>query len=148
MDSKTRNRLIAVIVIAAIGAIGACKKKPAGDAPGNEASSKGIGPVSSVTLGAIDPAMVKEGQELYEGKCAACHKMDEKVVGPALGGVTKRRTPEWIMNMILNPEEMTKQDPTAQALLAEHLTQMTFQNVTEKEARAILEYFRKTDEGK
>jgi hypothetical protein len=74
--------------------------------------------------------------------------MDEKVVGPALGGVTKRRTPEWIMNMILNPEEMTKQDPTAQALLAEHLTQMTFQNVTEKEARAILEYFRKTDEGK
>ncbi len=147
MDSKTRNRLIAVLAIAAIGTIGACKKKPAGDA-GSEASSKGIGPVSSVTLGAIDPAMVKSGQEVYEAKCAACHKMDEKVVGPALGGVTKRRTPEWIMNMILNPEEMTKQDPTAQALLAEHLTQMTFQNVTEKEARAILEYFRKTDEGK
>lgn len=149
MDSRTRTRtqLIAMLVIAAVAAVGACKKKPAGDA-GSEASSKGIGPVSSVTLGAIDPAMVKEGQELYEGKCAACHKMDEKVVGPALGGVTKRRTPEWIMNMILNPEEMTKQDPTAQALLAEHLTQMTFQNVTEKEARAILEYFRKTDEGK
>ena len=146
MESRTTKRVIAAVAIAALGAFVACKK-PAGK-PDDGASSKGIGPVTSVQLAAIDPAMVKEGAEVFDGKCAACHKMDEKVVGPALGGVTKRRTPEWIMNMILNPEEMTKQDPAAQALLAEHLTQMTFQNVTEKEARAILEYFRKTDEGK
>lgn len=140
------TRLYLMLGVAALGAFAACKK-PA-DKPADTASSKGIGPITSVQLGAIDAALVKQGQEVFDGKCAACHKMDEKVVGPALGGVTKRRTPEWIMNMILNPEEMTQKDPAAQALLAEHLTQMTFQNVSEKEARAILEYFRKTDEGK
>lgn len=146
MESRTK-KVVTAVAIAALAAFVACKK-PAGQSEDSGASSKGIGPVSSVQLGAIDPAMVKQGAEVFDGKCAACHKMDEKVVGPALGGVTKRRTPEWIMNMILNPEEMTQKDPAAQALLAEHLTQMTFQNVSEKEARAILEYFRKTDEGK
>ncbi|MEO0169795.1 MAG: cytochrome c, partial [candidate division WOR-3 bacterium] len=84
-------------------------------------------------------------EEIFKTKCSACHKLDERYVGPALKGVTKRRTPEWIMNMILNPEEMTKNDPIAKKLLEEYLTQMTFQNVSEDEARAILEYFRLVD---
>ena len=25
-------------------------------------------------------------------------------------GITKRRTPEWIMNMIMNPDEMVKEN--------------------------------------
>lgn len=145
---KYKNyRLTAIALVAVCCALGACKK-PAGDASHGADSSKGVGPITSVQLAAIDSALAKQGKEVFDTKCAACHKMEEKVVGPALAGITKRRTPEWIMNMILNPEGMTKQDPTAQALLAEHLTQMTFQNVTEADARAILEYFRKTDEGK
>jgi hypothetical protein len=40
------------------------------------------------------------------------------------------------------------EDPTAQKLLEEHLTQMTFQNVTQEEARMILEHFRKKDGAK
>jgi hypothetical protein len=51
------------------------------------------------------------------------------------------------MNMVLNPVEMTQKDPTAQELLATYLTQMTFQNVSEEDARAILEYFRQLDGG-
>jgi cytochrome c1 len=47
--------------------------------------------------------------------------------------------------MITNPEEMTKKDPQAMKLLEEHLTQMTFQNVTDDEAKAILEYMREID---
>ena len=46
------------------------------------------------------------------------------------------------MNMVLNPQEMTRQDPTAKELLGEFMTQMPNQNLTEEEARAVLEYFR------
>ncbi len=47
------------------------------------------------------------------------------------------------MNMILNPENMTKEDPIAKKLLQEYNgVQMTNQNLTQEEARAVLEYFR------
>jgi mono/diheme cytochrome c family protein len=108
--------------------------------------NKGIGPFSSVEIGAIDQELVVQGQLVFESKCAACHKFEGKYVGPSLGGITSRRTPEWIMNMIMNPVEMTQKDPIGQELLEEYLTQMTYQDVSEEEARAILEFFRDNDE--
>ncbi|AMM52594.1 cytochrome C [Rufibacter sp. DG15C] len=112
-----------------------------------EDNGMGIGPVSTVQVGAdIDQALATSGKSLFEGKCSACHQLsDQKIVGPGLAGVTDRRKPEWVMNMIINPEEMTKKDPTAKKLLAEHLTQMTNQNVNEQDARALLEYLRQND---
>ncbi len=110
-----------------------------------EVSSSGIGPVSEFTPGEIDMDRAKTGKTLFENKCSACHKMGEKYVGPDLAGVTKRREPAWILNMILNPVEMTKKDPVANELLATHYTQMTQQNVTEDQARDLFEYFRVND---
>lgn len=103
---------------------------------------KGIGPVKSVTLGEIDQALVDKGNELFKTKCSACHKIEKRFVGPAMAGITERRTPEWIMNMILNPEGMVAENPIAKQLLAEYLSPMANQSLTEDEARAILEYFR------
>jgi len=108
-------------------------------------NNKGVGPIKSVNLSEINAELVKKGEELFSSKCSACHKMDTKVVGPALAGVTKRRTPEWIMNMILNPNEMTQRDPIAKRLLSQYASAMANQNLTEDEARAILEYFRNYD---
>lgn len=105
--------------------------------------NKGIGPVKSVTLGDIDEAQVARGKEIFANMCTACHKWDKKFVGPALDGITERRSPEWIMNMILNPEEMIAKDPIAKKLLIENnMAVMANQNLTEEEARDILEYFR------
>ncbi len=101
---------------------------------------------NEVKLGPIDKNLAKKGEEIFEMKCSACHKIDEKYIGPPIRGVTKRRKPEWIMNMILNPVEMTQKDPIAKQLLAEYLIQMTFQNVSKEDARALLEYFRSIDE--
>jgi len=106
------------------------------------ASDKGVGPVTSVELGEINEELVEQGKELFKANCTACHKIGKRSVGPALKGVTERRTPEWIMNMILNPEEMVEKDPTAKALLAEYLAPMANQSLKEDEARAILEFFR------
>ena len=103
---------------------------------------KGVGPITSVTLGEIDQKMADEGKAVFLAKCSACHKISKRVVGPALVGVTTRRSPEWIMNMNLNPEKMVKENPTAKALLAEYVAPMANQNLTEAEARLILEYFR------
>ncbi|QHT68340.1 cytochrome c [Rhodocytophaga rosea] len=108
--------------------------------------SKGIGPVSNVNVGAdIDKTLAGQGKTIFESKCAACHKLNERYVGPPLGGVTQRRKPEWIMNMILNPQEMVQKNDTAQALLSTYMTQMPNQNLTQEEARAMLEYFRQAD---
>lgn len=107
------------------------------------ASDKGIGPVSKVELVSTpNQAMVDQGKAIFESKCTACHKFGERYVGPDLAGVTGRRKPEWIMNMILNPQEMQQKDPTAHELLAQFMTQMPNQDLTQEEARAVLEYFR------
>jgi len=115
--------------------------------PNVKSDSKGVGRFTSVEVGAdIDADMAAKGKAVFETKCTACHKTtDEKLVGPGLKNITNLRTPEWIMNMITNPEEMTKKDPVAKALFEEHLIQMTFQNVSDDEARQILEYLRQND---
>jgi hypothetical protein len=47
------------------------------------------------------------------------------------------------MNMILNPDQMVKEDPLAKKLLMEYNgSPMANQNLTEEEARAVVEYFR------
>lgn len=111
----------------------------------SEKKDIGIGPIKEVKLEPINPELVTKGKGIYEMKCLPCHKMDERLVGPPMRGVTKRRTPEWIMNMILNPQEMTQQDPVAKELLGIYLIQMTFQDVSQDDARALLEYFRSED---
>ena len=103
----------------------------------------GIGPVRSLELGELDQAMADEGKKIYDAKCTACHNINTKMIGPPQAGVLDRRTPEWVMNMIVNPSEMIKKDPTARRLLKEYNNvPMTEQGVTEEEARKILEYFR------
>ena len=64
-------------------------------------------------------------------------------MGPAPKGIMSRRNPEWVMNMILDPEGMVKNDPLAKALLMEfNGAPMANQNLSEEDARAVLEYFR------
>lgn len=107
-------------------------------------NNKGVGPIKSVTLGAtVDQALADKGAIVFKSKCSACHKTNKKFVGPNPTGVLERRSPEWVMNMILNPVQMVKEDPVAIALLKKfNGSPMANQNLTEEEARQVLEYFR------
>ena len=107
-------------------------------------TTKGVGPITSVELGAdIDQAMATQGADVFKKMCTACHRPDKKFIGPAPTGILERRSPEWVMNMILNPEEMVQKDALAKELLIEfNGSPMANQNLTEEEARAVLEYFR------
>jgi cytochrome c len=103
----------------------------------------GIGPITEpVALDGVDKAMAHAGQELFEHKCAACHKMGDRYVGPALGEVTKRRSPAFVMNMVLNPQGMVAKHPVSRKLLGEFFVQMPNLNLTPTEARQLLEYLR------
>jgi mono/diheme cytochrome c family protein len=94
----------------------------------------------------LDQAMVKEGQAIYDTKCSACHKLtDEKLVGPGWAGVTKRREPAWIMNMVTNVDIMLESDPEAQKLLEQCLVRMPNQNMNKEDARKVLEFMRHND---
>ncbi len=105
--------------------------------------NKGIGRFKDVKIAdKIDDAMVAKGKALYKTNCTACHKFKKKYIGPALKGVTKRRSPEWIMNMITNTKEMLEKDPVAKALITEYHAPMAQQTLKDDEVRAIVEYFR------
>jgi len=105
------------------------------------------GPSVHVELGPIDEELAQQGEEIFNQICVACHRIDQRLVGPPLRGVTQRRDPEWIMKMILDPEWMIQNDPIAKQLFEEYKTPMTNQNLSEEQARALLEYLRAIDEG-
>lgn len=90
----------------------------------------------------INNDMAEKGKKVFQEKCMACHRYETKLVGPPLGQVTGRRTPDYIMSMILNPELMLKNNDTTKALLSTYLTPMANQHVSTEDARAILEHLR------
>lgn len=55
--------------------------------------------VFSLNLSAQD-ANPENGKKLFNTNCAACHKLDKKLIGPALKGVSERRTNEWLQAWI------------------------------------------------
>lgn len=106
-------------------------------------NNKGIGPIDQVDLAPqIDQEMVKNGEELFQNHCASCHRIHENAMGPGLGNVLERRSPEFVMNLILNTNEMLEKSPVMKSLQAEYEERMIQVDVTEEEARDIVEYLR------
>jgi mono/diheme cytochrome c family protein len=108
---------------------------------------KGYGEITEVKLNeTLNQDMVERGRAIYDMKCSACHKLSaQRVVGPGWAGLTEKRKPEWIMNMITNVDIMLEKDPTAQKLLEECLTRMPNQNVSVGDARDLLEFIYQND---
>ena len=90
--------------------------------------------------------MASNGEKIFAVKCGSCHKLtNEKLVGPGWLGVTSRHKPEWILNFITNTDEMLNKDPKAQAQLEICLVRMPNQNLSDADARSLLEFMRKND---
>jgi len=110
-------------------------------------NNKGIGKFKDVKLThPLDEAMVTKGDGIFNSKCIACHKLtNEKLVGPGFKGVSDKRTPEWIMNFITNTNVMLDSDLVAQQLMVVCISRMPNQNLSDDEARQMLEFIRKND---
>lgn len=104
----------------------------------------GVGPIKSLKLDAkLDDKMVTEGKGIFNDKCAVCHELDQKKVGPALRNITKDRTPEYIMNLLLNTEKMQQADPNVKALIKKYNdVVMVNPQLTQPKARSVVEYLR------
>jgi cytochrome c1 len=103
----------------------------------------GIGPVTErLDIGELDVERARRGAEIFDLRCTACHRMGRRFVGPPLGEITEARSPEFLINFILNPEEMTNRHPVGQALLQEYMTIMPYQNVSKEQAIDIVDFLR------
>jgi len=103
---------------------------------------KGIGPIKEVKLGPLNDTLAAKGKQIFTQKCTVCHLLNKKKIGPPLHNITNVETPEFIMNMILNADEMEKKDPKVKKLVSQLQTYMSVSDLTEADARAVLEYLR------
>lgn len=118
------------------------------ETPGSEAPAETASPWPAQPTGPVDEELAERGEEFFQSRgCVACHKIGEgQLVGPDLAGVTERRSYEWTLAMITNPDSMLRTDSIARQLLSEYFTPMSDQGVTAEEARALWEYMRHEDE--
>jgi mono/diheme cytochrome c family protein len=100
----------------------------------------------SFSLKAEFKASAEEGKKLYEANnCGSCHALDKKVVGPALRGVTERRSEEWLIKWIRNNEAFRKSgDADANAIFKEYggAAMNIFENLSPDQVKHILEYIK------
>ena len=152
------NRFLAVIATVSILAAGAVMGTGCSSTPETEAERQarwvagnlnsweyehGIGPITEdIPSTAVDPARAASGHDLFVKKCATCHYLDFKKTGPMLRDVANRRPPEYILNQILNPEEMGKYHPEGRKLLAQYSQFMTIQGITRENAEDLLNFLR------
>jgi nucleotide-binding universal stress UspA family protein len=59
-----------------------------------------------------------------------------------LRDVTKRRSAEYVLNQILNPEQMGKLHPDGKKLVAQYAQYMTIQGITRENAEDLLAFLR------
>ena len=107
----------------------------------------GLGPVKDplIMSDELNIAIVDSGRVLFLDRCLKCHTTADNLKGPALTKITERRRPEWIMNLLLNPTEMSAKDPFAKKTADNYGNTMKHYVFDYTEAREILEYFRFVD---
>jgi cytochrome c len=110
-------------------------------------NNKGVGRFKNIQLeNPYNKDMAAKGKAIYQSKCFACHKLSSEIlVGPGWADVTTRRTPEWIMNWITNTKVMIDKDLAVQAEMAVCLIRMPSQDLTDEQARNVLEFMRQND---
>lgn len=127
--------------------LASCSPKESNDQATESASSEAITEVSSTTTAVADVAL---GEAIVTDatKCAMCHKLtEEKLIGPGLKGVTKKRTEEWLTNMIKDPIGWVEKDAEAKKLFEEYnKVPMTHIELTDQDIANVIAFLASNDE--
>jgi len=97
---------------------------------------------SASTLHAFE-GDAKNGKKLFKSNCASCHKLDKKLVGPALTGVTDKYSEEWLTKWIRNNAELRASgDEDAIAIFEEYngSVMSAFPMLSDQDIFDILQY--------
>ena len=102
-------------------------------------------PNVEIRLADLPPAEAKTiaaGDALFKSNCAQCHAVNEQVVGPALGGITRRRPISWIVPWVKNSSKVVASgDEYAVALYTKfNKQQMPSFALSDKEITSIVAY--------
>lgn len=91
-----------------------------------------------------DEAVISSGEKLFKANCTVCHAVHEKVVGPALKDVHKRRDVAWITAFVQNSQKVIQSgDEYAVKLYNDYnKTQMTSFDFSEEEILSIVSYLK------
>ena len=88
-------------------------------------------------------ADVELGKKLFKQNCASCHKLDKKLVGPALAGVSQRRSETWLIQWIRdNAALRASGDADAKAIFEEYggSVMTAFPALSDDDIRSIIAY--------
>ena len=88
-------------------------------------------------------AAEKQGEALFKANCVQCHAVNEKIVGPALAGITKRRSISWLVPWVHNSAKVVASgDEYAIKLFNDNGKQQmpSFAGLSEKEILNIIIY--------
>ena len=86
---------------------------------------------------------IQKGKSLFNSQCAACHKLNRKLVGPALKGVSAKYEKEWLYSWIKNSSALIKSgDEQAVAIYEEYnkVAMNAFPNLSNDDIDNILAY--------
>jgi cytochrome c2 len=93
-----------------------------------------------------EPAAISAGEQLFNANCKACHRVQQKLVGPALAGVYDRAPSiDWIKSFVKNSSAVIASgDAYAVNLYNEfNKTQMTsFSNLKDQDIMNVLAYIK------
>ena len=104
--SRTTSWVLALFLAVAAPALAqVANVTKEGVTPGGAATAApaaAAAPAGVQGAGGGDAAAIAAGDALFKNNCVQCHAVNEKVVGPALGGISKRRPISWIIPWIHN----------------------------------------------
>jgi len=95
-----------------------------------------------VLLAAAGNARADAGKELFDEQCASCHTIGGgDSGGPDLKGITAKRSPDWLIRVIAEPEKLTaEKDPIQLKLIEQYGFEMPNVGVSRSDAEKILAY--------
>lgn len=86
---------------------------------------------------------IAKGKSLYNANCASCHKLNKKLIGPALKGVSAKYDKEWLYSWIKNSAALIKTgDEQAVAIYEEYnkVAMNAFPQLSNEDIDNILAY--------
>jgi mono/diheme cytochrome c family protein len=101
---------------------------------------------SRAQANSVDPGLAAQGAKMFQNKgCAVCHTIGRSgshtAEGPDLAGVTDRRTHEWLVAWLKDPNAMFGSDPVADAMFKQFRNvKMPNMHLREQEIEALIAY--------
>lgn len=86
---------------------------------------------------------VEKGKKLFNTDCAACHKLEQRLIGPPLKGVAAIKTKKWLHDWVRNSTALIKSgDADAIAIFKEYneIPMTSFANLTDQDIENIFAY--------